>query len=208
MASQGHFVEVLANQSDIFTGRAEDPGAEYAELAIAQDGDFVTSKHGPLLEDLKCGGEGLDKDGGMIADRFRYWMQIGFWHSHAIGHGPIVPEDAEHGAVWAMCFKTSGTPVAMSARVIDLGCIAVAIFIDSDKFMAENTLKTHVSGGKLNVGVADSAMRDVQDDFIWQWSGLVKGWIKPDLLAIAVECSHERRQNLFSGVFFGGRENG
>jgi hypothetical protein len=99
-----------------------------------------------------------------------------------------------------MRFKASGTPLAVTTSVIDFGGVALAIFIHTDKFMAENTLETHVASGQLNVGITDTAMGYAENHFIHQGDWF---WIRPiqtNVRAGAVKCYHERRsvQAIFS----------
>src|SRR5688572_27316310 len=70
--------------------------------AVAENRHQLAVVELDLLEDLECGGQGLDEDGLVVVDAGRDFVEVFGRQAHEVGEGPVAFEDSEHRAVSAM----------------------------------------------------------------------------------------------------------
>src|SRR5258708_24051008 len=185
---------------------------QLAHLAIAQYHNTVGRSDMHLLEDLKVGGQGFDKDGFLVTNRVRDKVQIFQGQGEIFGKGSVAVNDTERGAIWTMCGHILLAVVAIGTvagggnlnndtlpdkvSILFLGNITIDFFHYAHKLVTRNALKIQIATGDFQVGVADTCKQDVDKSFAinWNWHGIIS--LKYQASFPAYQCSHNPSPDL------------
>ncbi len=190
-AGEGELRVVLADEGDAGAGVAEGPGAEDAELAVAEDGRRDGGAELDLLGDAERRGQGLDERGLAVVEGVGDRVQVPLGDRDEVGHGPVVAEDPEDGPVRAVLGASRGAGGAGVAGVVDLGGHAAAVGGLGHELVAEDAAVIHVSPSELEVGVADPRQPDLQQNFTIGHARLGEVSTQRDRPAVAIDSAHE-----------------
>lgn len=168
---RGQLLGMLADQVNMGTEEAGDPGAKEAELAVAENGDGNAGAELDLFGDPECGGQRFDEYGRLVIDRIRNFMKIAGRDGHEVGHRSVVVENPENGSMGTMVGMARLANWATPASVIDLGDDSFSVVGLSDELVAKYAFESHVAARELNVGITDSDEADLENDLVSEQLG-------------------------------------
>jgi hypothetical protein len=142
---------------------------QVAQSSVSQHCDSLAI-HGDLLWYAAGGGQWFHKDRCFRADAVGHGMQAGFGDQNGVCEGTVVVQDADDRAVRAMADQATAAGVAVVAGAVDLPDDSLPGELtgpcDTDKFMAEDSLESHVSLAQLQICFADTGLQDIHEDFV------------------------------------------
>lgn len=143
--------------------------AEVSQTSITQYKRLLPLEIRDLCRDLKSCRYRFGENCEFIREMIRNWMEICFRKCQIVSKGSVSIDDSENRSCRAMRSQAASARVTLPAGAIDftddtLPC-ELTVFGDTDKFVTEDTLKSHVSLHQLQIGFADTGTSDLDPDF-------------------------------------------
>jgi hypothetical protein len=163
---------MVAGKFDLRACSCQHLGAEESKFSVAKDDRAIPGRHGNLLQNLECSGEGLDKNSGFVGDAIGNHVQVALRQSHVLGKGAVPSNETEDSPAFAVTGESGTAAGALPAADVDLSADPPAdespvrrVHDFADELVAEDSLESLVAMDDLQVSVADAGQAKTDKRF-------------------------------------------